>query len=95
MHPLTRAAVTAAAAGLLLWDGGGHRVLADSHAASIDEAENYTSYRNGLSLVLVDNSGADSWLEVDRTGNSSRGSGSAGSDHDGHAVGGGQVVEQS
>lgn len=39
-----------------------------------------------LHLMLVDNSQADSWLEVDRTGNLEIGDGTAGSDHDGSAV---------
>ncbi|MET4924293.1 hypothetical protein P3L51_18365 [Streptomyces sp. PSRA5] len=37
-------------------------------------------------LVLIDNSHADSWLEVDRTANLEIGDGTAGSDHDGSAV---------
>lgn len=34
-------------------------------------------------VTVVDNSNADSWLEIDRTANLQNGSGSAGSDHDG------------
>ncbi|MFE7637901.1 hypothetical protein ACFU7Z_28055, partial [Kitasatospora sp. NPDC057518] len=34
-------------------------------------------------ITVVDNSNADSWLEIDRTANLQNGSGSAGSDHDG------------
>lgn len=42
---------------------------------------------NGGSLVtVIDNSRADSIVEVDRTNNISTGSGTAGSDHDGSAV---------
>ncbi|MER7578720.1 hypothetical protein [Kitasatospora sp. NPDC097691] len=37
----------------------------------------------GSLISVVDNSNADSWLEVDRTANLQNGSGSAGSDHDG------------
>ncbi|MEU1284074.1 hypothetical protein [Kitasatospora sp. NPDC005856] len=37
----------------------------------------------GSLITVVDNSHADSWLEVDRTANLQNGSGSAGSDHDG------------
>ncbi|MFJ6572058.1 hypothetical protein ACIQNU_32110 [Streptomyces sp. NPDC091292] len=37
-------------------------------------------------LTLVDNSNADSWLEVDRTLNTNHGPGTSGSDHDGSAV---------
>ncbi|MCX4546233.1 hypothetical protein [Streptomyces sp. NBC_01565] len=36
-----------------------------------------------VKLVLIDNSGADSWIEVDRTANSQSGTGTAGSDHEG------------
>ncbi|MFF2846487.1 hypothetical protein ACFVT5_09150 [Streptomyces sp. NPDC058001] len=39
-----------------------------------------------IALTLVDNSGADSWLEVDRTANYNTGAGTSGSDHDGSAV---------
>lgn len=39
-----------------------------------------------LNLTLVDNSRADSWLEIDRTANTNNGSGTSGSDHDGSAV---------
>ncbi|MEU2060284.1 hypothetical protein [Streptomyces sp. NPDC013455] len=41
-------------------------------------------------ITVIDNSHADSWLEVDRAGNVQNGSGTAGSDHDGSAV---DVVE--
>ncbi|MFD5792567.1 hypothetical protein ACFWIO_03355 [Streptomyces diastatochromogenes] len=42
---------------------------------------------NGSSLItVVDNSQADSILEVDRTANVQTGKGTAGSDHDGSAV---------
>ncbi|MEU3411515.1 MULTISPECIES: hypothetical protein [unclassified Streptomyces] len=41
-------------------------------------------------ITVIDNSEADSWLEVDRTANLQAGSGTAGSDHDGSAV---DVVE--
>lgn len=37
----------------------------------------------GSLITVIDNSNADSWLEVDRTANLQHGSGSAGSDHDG------------
>ncbi|MFI5686632.1 hypothetical protein [Streptomyces sp. NPDC051636] len=40
----------------------------------------------GSPITVIDNSQADSILEVDRTGNVSTGSGTAGSDHDGSAV---------
>ncbi|MFJ2867482.1 hypothetical protein [Kitasatospora sp. NPDC087314] len=38
---------------------------------------------SGGLITLVDNSNADSWVEIDRTANVQNGSGSAGSDHDG------------
>ncbi|GHE01291.1 hypothetical protein [Streptomyces alanosinicus] len=41
-------------------------------------------------ITVIDNSNADSWLEVDRAANVQAGSGTAGSDHDGSAV---DVVE--
>ncbi|MFF0792647.1 hypothetical protein [Streptomyces spiralis] len=40
----------------------------------------------GSLITVVDNSHADSILEVDRTANVQTGSGTAGSDHDGSAV---------
>ncbi|MBL1084083.1 hypothetical protein JK359_19275 [Streptomyces actinomycinicus] len=45
---------------------------------------------SGSLITVIDNSQADSWLEVDRAGNVQTGSGTAGSDHDGSAV---DVVE--
>ncbi|MEV6051385.1 hypothetical protein [Streptomyces sp. NPDC052107] len=45
---------------------------------------------SGSLITVVDNSHADSWLEVDRAANVQTGSGTAGSDHDGSAV---DVVE--
>ncbi|MEU2711668.1 hypothetical protein [Streptomyces sp. NPDC007205] len=41
---------------------------------------------SGSLITVVDNSHADSWLEVDRTANVQTGKGTAGSDHDGSAV---------
>ncbi|MEW2249059.1 hypothetical protein ACFW6K_14260 [Streptomyces sp. NPDC058733] len=41
---------------------------------------------NGSLITVIDNSRADSVLEVDRTANLQTGSGTAGSDHDGSAV---------
>ncbi|MFD8081350.1 hypothetical protein ACFV4F_06580 [Kitasatospora sp. NPDC059722] len=44
-------------------------------------------------ITVIDNSHADSWVEVDRTANVQQGGGSAGSDHDGAgAVVGGSVI---
>ncbi|WP_225825212.1 hypothetical protein [Streptomyces naphthomycinicus] len=45
---------------------------------------------SGSLITVIDNSHADSWLEVDRAANVQNGSGTAGSDHDGSAV---DVVE--
>ncbi|MEU1009939.1 hypothetical protein ACIP4Y_09720 [Streptomyces sp. NPDC088810] len=45
---------------------------------------------SGSLITVIDNSQADSWLEVDRAANVQTGSGTAGSDHDGSAV---DVVE--
>lgn len=50
-------------------------------AAHADDSR--SSETRGPSFSLIDNSHADSWLEVDRTANSTVGSGTAGSDHDG------------
>ncbi|MER6031317.1 hypothetical protein [Streptomyces sp. NPDC001851] len=41
---------------------------------------------SGSLITVVDNSHADSWLEVDRAANVQTGKGTAGSDHDGSAV---------
>ncbi|MGC5345610.1 hypothetical protein ACPXCE_17530 [Streptomyces sp. DT24] len=50
-------------------------------AAGAAPAQASTSF-----LTLIDNSEADSWLEIDRTANIETGGGTAGSDHDGSAV---------
>ncbi|AKJ09924.1 hypothetical protein ABB07_07780 [Streptomyces incarnatus] len=41
---------------------------------------------SGSLITVIDNSHADSWLEVDRAANVQTGKGTAGSDHDGSAV---------
>ncbi|MQY38587.1 hypothetical protein SRB17_66000 [Streptomyces sp. RB17] len=41
---------------------------------------------SGSLITVIDNSHADSWLEVDRAANVQAGKGTAGSDHDGSAV---------
>lgn len=41
---------------------------------------------SGSLITVIDNSRADSWLEVDRTANVQTGKGTAGSEHDGSAV---------
>ncbi|MEV7388357.1 MULTISPECIES: hypothetical protein [unclassified Streptomyces] len=44
------------------------------------------AYADGSLITVLDNSHADSILEVDRTANLQTGRGDAGSDHDGSAV---------
>ncbi|MER5525576.1 hypothetical protein ABT075_13350 [Streptomyces sp. NPDC002677] len=44
------------------------------------------AYAAGSLITVIDNSNADSILEVDRTANVQAGRGTAGSDHDGSAV---------
>ncbi|MFG3020118.1 hypothetical protein ACGFZQ_16490 [Streptomyces sp. NPDC048254] len=44
------------------------------------------AYAAGSLITVIDNSNADSILEVDRTANIQAGRGTAGSDHDGSAV---------
>ncbi|MEV6759379.1 hypothetical protein AB0N16_01775 [Streptomyces sp. NPDC051105] len=44
------------------------------------------AYPAGSLITVIDNSNADSILEVDRTANVQAGRGTAGSDHDGSAV---------
>ncbi|MFE2067723.1 hypothetical protein ACFXDH_36025 [Streptomyces sp. NPDC059467] len=44
------------------------------------------AYAGGSLITVLDNSHADSILEVDRTANLQTGRGDAGSDHDGSAV---------
>jgi hypothetical protein len=53
--------------------------------AAADDAPGTGGGNRGL-VTVVDNSHADSILEVDRTANLQNGSGTAGSDHDGSAV---------
>ncbi|MGW2642099.1 hypothetical protein [Streptomyces sp. NPDC001348] len=55
-------------------------------AAALLGAAAPSAAANGGLVTVIDNSHADSILEVDRTGNVSTGSGTAGSDHDGSAV---------
>ncbi|GAB1326756.1 hypothetical protein [Streptomyces sp. NPDC093260] len=56
-----------------------------AHQAAADDSSGTTVGNSGL-ITVIDNSHADSILEVDRTGNLQTGSGTAGSDHDGSAV---------
>lgn len=44
------------------------------------------AHAGGSLITVIDNSNADSILEVDRTANIQAGRGTAGSDHDGSAV---------
>ncbi|MFC8538163.1 hypothetical protein ACFUJY_30210 [Streptomyces sp. NPDC057249] len=55
-------------------------------AATLLAAAGSPAAAGDLNLVVVDNSEADSWLEIDRTANTNHGSGTSGSDHDGSAV---------
>ncbi|MGW2743132.1 hypothetical protein [Streptomyces sp. NPDC001450] len=56
-------------------------------AAALLAAGAAPAVANGSSLItVIDNSQADSILEVDRTANVQTGKGTAGSDHDGSAV---------
>ncbi|WP_031172022.1 hypothetical protein [Streptomyces durhamensis] len=64
--------------------------LAAAAAAALLGAGAVPAVASGSLITVVDNSNADSWLEVDRTANVQTGSGTAGSDHDGSAV---DVVE--
>ncbi|MET8770761.1 hypothetical protein [Streptomyces sp. NPDC004658] len=64
--------------------------LATAVAAALLGAGAVPAVASGSLITVIDNSQADSWLEVDRTANLQTGSGTAGSDHDGSAV---DVVE--
>ncbi|WP_328321474.1 hypothetical protein [Streptomyces sp. NBC_00388] len=52
-------------------------------AASLPLLVSSVTLPTHLAAVEVDNSHADSWLEVDRTANAQTGAGDAGSDHEG------------
>ncbi|MGW1225327.1 hypothetical protein [Streptomyces sp. NPDC001478] len=55
-------------------------------AAALVAAAGSPAAAGDLKLTVIDNSEADSWLEIDRTANTNHGSGTSGSDHDGSAV---------
>ncbi|MFE6976193.1 hypothetical protein [Streptomyces sp. NPDC057682] len=55
-------------------------------AAALVAAAGSPAAAGDLKLTVIDNSEADSWLEIDRTANTNQGSGTSGSDHDGSAV---------
>ena len=76
MRTMTRAVLTAAAAGLLLCDAAG--------VACADDDSPPPTESRGTAVSLLDNSHSDSILEMDRMLNSQVGSGTAGSDHDGN-----------
>ncbi|MDX3854135.1 hypothetical protein [Streptomyces sp. AK02-01A] len=83
--------VVVAAAGLLCGAGVAQAAAtATSRSSQDDEPESSKSTAGPhVGLLVIDNSSADSWLEVDRTLNTLvGGKGTAGSDHDG---GGGAV----
>jgi hypothetical protein len=75
------------AAGVLLGGGGWQSATAATQSCgcdSQDEDDPPPSHGSNHGLLIIDNSNADSWLEVDRTLNTLVGSkGTAGSDHDG------------
>ncbi|POX63436.1 hypothetical protein C3492_11675 [Streptomyces sp. Ru62] len=64
--------------------------MATAVAAVLLGAGAVPTVASGGLITVIDNSHADSWLEVDRAANLQTGSGTAGSDHDGSAV---DVVE--
>jgi hypothetical protein len=55
--------VTAAAAGLLVCEGAGQTPASES----ANQQSGSRAAPGGVSFVLIDNSNADSWLEIDRT----------------------------
>ncbi|MFE3165667.1 hypothetical protein [Streptomyces sp. NPDC059224] len=55
-------------------------------AAALLGAAAVPGHAAGSLITVIDNSNADSILEVDRTANVQAGRGTAGSDHDGSAV---------
>ncbi|MFJ8673291.1 hypothetical protein [Streptomyces sp. NPDC093589] len=65
---------------------GGVTVLAAAIVSEAVGAGALTAQAADRSVVLIDNSHADSWLEVDRAGNQQLGSGISGSDLDGAAT---------
>lgn len=65
---------------------GRYAVAVTSLAAAVLTASGAAAHASDLNVTLIDNSRADSWLEIDRSGNLEIGDGTAGSDHDGSAV---------
>ncbi|MFG2894139.1 hypothetical protein [Streptomyces sp. NPDC048248] len=65
---------------------GGATVAAAAIVSDLLGAGSTAAEAADRSVVLIDNSNADSWLEVDRTNNLQLGSGIAGSDLDGAAT---------
>ncbi|WP_234433919.1 hypothetical protein [Streptomyces rimosus] len=97
MRPSTLALAVAVVTGVLWGGSAAQAAQSPPHppekpcASPDDEDEPPPQPRGGTSvgLLVVDNSSADSWLEVDRTLNTLlAGKGTAGSDHDG---GGGAI----
>ncbi|AZS89930.1 hypothetical protein ELQ87_18500 [Streptomyces griseoviridis] len=60
--------------------------MATTVAAALLGAAAAPAAANGSLITVIDNSQADSILEIDRTANVETGGGTAGSDHDGSAV---------
>ncbi len=95
--PARAVAVAVMTAGMLLGGAAWHAAVADTMpncgCANPDDDEDDPpppSHGANNGLLIIDNSNADSWLEVDRTLNTLISSqGTAGSDHDGD---GGDVV---
>ncbi|MEU7135773.1 hypothetical protein [Streptomyces sp. NPDC046261] len=81
----TAGAVVAMAAGMLLGADAGQAAAAPAAGTGADDGRGIIPDRPPLlGLLVIDNSHADSWLEVDRTLNTLLGGrGTAGSDHDG------------
>jgi hypothetical protein len=83
MRRATRALLATAAASLLVCETAGF-ACADDDSPPAPESRSWE-------ISVVDNSHADSWLEVDRTLNDEVGSGTAGSDHDGNETRSGEA----
>ncbi len=71
---------------LLAAAGGGLLLAGPATPAHADDDSPPATESRGAAFSLIDNSHADSWLEVDRTLDQEVGAGTAGSDHDGPEV---------
>ncbi|MBT2383566.1 hypothetical protein [Streptomyces sp. ISL-11] len=87
--PLLATGLTVALAASVLLAGAEAAALPVSAQPDDDAEAAFCGEGHPVGFLVIDNSRADSWLEVDRTGNSLVGGrGTAGSDHDG---GGGAI----